>query len=678
MLQGAECLKRADSLWNQLSNTKYSWLKAQLSLERAQCKNFQGELAEADSDAGRSLIIARDSHFPVLLLRIIGNSAGIKRLQGNLQEAWRQGVEGLDLYWQAPHQDGERLDQFYAVMWQSARESGFLYTAESLLRHTIRLRESSKNGVKKNPIREAMLHLKLANILAAQKQTRGEGTTNEEQETNKALSLMQGIDESYVQDYLLTTKIERADLQLEAGEPQLALSTLLPAGKMVERTADNFFSLQFHKTLGNISLKLNRLDDAAAAYRLAIETAETALGSLRDDGKRLQWIQATDESYRGMVRATLNQGRSEAALRLWEWYKSRPWLEGHVGNGPDASGASWAVLPTGLGKTFQPTSREARLIYASFKDGIQIWILRDKGVEGRWVPIKQEDLERGVRDFARQCATPNSDLTTLREQSRNLFTLLLQPVIEKLTTSSPVVVELDRQVRELPLEALQSSEGSYFGENYSIIYSPGMLMEKNLRIPGSIGTRSSMLLVDASPSSGIDYLPGVREEKETITQLFPNARIMDSTNTNWAALRRSLLISDIFTFVGHGKGDGVGTDLMLNTKESLKARDFAPNLLRRPQLAVLSACSTGVGRENGMLDSDNLVHSFLSAGVPSVVASRWNVDSESTGKLISSFYRHLNKNESVAQSMSSARKEMMTVKEHPYYWASFNVSGRAN
>jgi CHAT domain-containing protein len=679
MLRGAECLEDADSLWNQVMIAKYHWLKAQLSLERAQCKNFQGELTEADRDTRRSLGIAKDSHFPVLILRIIGNSAGIKRLQGNREEAWQQGVEGLDLYWQTLYQNGERLDQFYAVMWQSARESGFLYAAESLLRHTIRLRESSENGVKKNSIREAMLHLKLANILAAQTEMIPQkGKTDEEQETDKALFLMKDIDESYVQDYLLTTKIERAELQLEAGNPQLALATLLPARKMVDRIEDNFFSLQFHKALGNISLKLNRLDDAAASYRLAIETAEAALGSLQEGGKRLQWIQATDESYRGMVRIFLDQGQSETALRMWEWYKSRPWIEGHVGNLSGFSKASWAVLQTEIGKAFQPASVETRLVYASFKDGLQIWIIKNNDVKSRWVAIQQEDFERSVRDFARQCATPNSDLKVVREQSRHLFNLALQPVTAELGTSPDVIVELDHPARELPMEALESPEGWYFGANYNIIYSPGMLMEKTLRVPGLAGIRSSMLLVDASQSSGTGYLPGVREEKETITELFPNARIMDSVNMTWANLRHSLPGSDIFTFVGHGKADGVGTDLMLNTKESLKARDFTPNLLRRPQLAVLSACSTGVGRENGMLDSDNLVHSFLSAGVPSVVASRWNVDSESTGRLISSFYRHLNKRESVAQSMSSARKEMLISKKHPYYWASFNVSGRAN
>jgi CHAT domain-containing protein len=117
---------------------------------------------------------------------------------------------------------------------------------------------------------------------------------------------------------------------------------------------------------------------------------------------------------------------------------------------------------------------------------------------------------------------------------------------------------------------------------------------------------------------------------------------------------------------------------MLNSNLSLKAKFFSAEILKHSRLAVLSACSTGIGKENGLLDTENLVHSFLSAGVPSVIASHWNVDSASTGRLMSSFYTNLSKGESVARAIHDARNEMLTTQSHPYYWAGFNLAGRAN
>ena len=92
---------------------------------------------------------------------------------------------------------------------------------------------------------------------------------------------------------------------------------------------------------------------------------------------------------------------------------------------------------------------------------------------------------------------------------------------------------------------------------------------------------------------------------------------------------------------------------------------------------MLAACSSGKGKD-GALDTDNLVHALLGSGVPRVIASQWNVDSETTSRLMQSFYRNLAKGETVAKSMFDARNDMLKRRPHPYYWASFTVAGLPN
>jgi CHAT domain-containing protein len=110
----------------------------------------------------------------------------------------------------------------------------------------------------------------------------------------------------------------------------------------------------------------------------------------------------------------------------------------------------------------------------------------------------------------------------------------------------------------------------------------------------------------------------------------------------------------------------------------LRAKDFGPDLFKRSQLVVLAACSGAIGRQNGLEDADNLVRAFLSDGVPSIIASHWNVDSSSTSQLMISFYRHLANHESVAQAMYNARIEILRTQAHPYFWAGFTLAGRAS
>ena len=68
---------------------------------------------------------------------------------------------------------------------------------------------------------------------------------------------------------------------------------------------------------------------------------------------------------------------------------------------------------------------------------------------------------------------------------------------------------------------------------------------------------------------------------------------------------------------------------------------------------------------------------MLEAGVPDVVASRWNVDSEATRVLMERFYKHLLTGHDVASSLRAAQIELIVRPgmAHPYYWAAFGVQG---
>jgi len=669
--RASDCLQHSVSLGNRLFGTGYRWLQAQLFLEKASCRNSSGELQEATADLAQGLTIAEDSRFPVLVLRNIQLSAGIKRQQHKYDEAWKEAVVGLDYYWRGMYPP-VRLEQLYAVMWQCARDSDSLYTAAALLQHTLKMRNDPAGGIRKDRSLEAHLHSRLANILTTFKE---DNLAKEEE--HKAFLLTKDLAD-YAGNFNLLTKIEAADLHVAQGDSEFALSTLIPVGELLKTAQDNYISLNYFRVLGDTYLRLKQLNQASSAYQSAIQIADSTLYSLKDSGRRMQWMKATDESYRGMVRVLLEEKKDDQALQFWERYKGRPLAgESHSGGFEETAAVPQARIRWRTDSP-RPSRQETRLIYATFEDGLQVWTTGSKNVQSKWIKIKQEDLAHDIRDFVAKCAASGSDLAELQVQGKKLFSILLQPIILQLSESSPVIVELDRPAYGLPIEALMSPEGWYFGGRYSVVYSPGMMMERNIRMPGEIGLQEPLLLVDASQTDSSSYLPGDELERKTIARTFPNSKIMDSNHANWTQVAGALSQSHIFHFMGHGKPDRTGAYLVLSKSSSLKATDFSPELLKSSRLAVLSACSTGVGGEDGLLDTGNLVHSFLAAGVPSVIASRWNVDSENTAKLMSSFYLHLGKNETVAQSISEARREILATRQHPYYWASFNLSGRTN
>lgn len=95
-------------------------------------------------------------------------------------------------------------------------------------------------------------------------------------------------------------------------------------------------------------------------------------------------------------------------------------------------------------------------------------------------------------------------------------------------------------------------------------------------------------------------------------------------------------------------------------------------------LAVLSACQTGLGKEVRGEGLMGLTRAFLYAGVPRVVVSLWNVNDRATAELMATLYRGiLQQNKTPAAALRAAQLQLRKQKrwESPYYWAAFVQQG---
>ncbi|HEU4506642.1 MAG TPA: CHAT domain-containing protein [Pyrinomonadaceae bacterium] len=104
------------------------------------------------------------------------------------------------------------------------------------------------------------------------------------------------------------------------------------------------------------------------------------------------------------------------------------------------------------------------------------------------------------------------------------------------------------------------------------------------------------------------------------------------------------------------------------------------NLRLAADLVVLSACSTGLGKDvrgEGMI---GLTRGFMSAGASGVVASLWKVDDDATAELMKHFYDGMfRKRLRPAAALREAQLAMSKQKrwQSPYYWAGFVIQGQS-
>jgi CHAT domain-containing protein/tetratricopeptide (TPR) repeat protein len=109
----------------------------------------------------------------------------------------------------------------------------------------------------------------------------------------------------------------------------------------------------------------------------------------------------------------------------------------------------------------------------------------------------------------------------------------------------------------------------------------------------------------------------------------------------------------------------------------LQLRDIY-NLKLSAKLVVLSACSTGLGKEVKGEGLIGLTRGFMHAGSRSVVASLWKVDDRATAELMTRFYTAMLKdNLTPAAALRVAKESMRREKRWraPYYWAAFVLQG---
>ena len=98
------------------------------------------------------------------------------------------------------------------------------------------------------------------------------------------------------------------------------------------------------------------------------------------------------------------------------------------------------------------------------------------------------------------------------------------------------------------------------------------------------------------------------------------------------------------------------------------------------ELAVLSACETGLGiieKGEGVM---SLARSFAMAGVPSTIMSLWKIPDNSSSLIMTHYYKHLTAGLGKSSALLKAKEDYLTgcvdpKLKHPYYWAGFVLIG---
>ena len=233
----------------------------------------------------------------------------------------------------------------------------------------------------------------------------------------------------------------------------------------------------------------------------------------------------------------------------------------------------------------------------------------------------------------------------------------------------------------------------YIIKSYSIRYDHSLsLLNQNLSRPMVIEepnilafgfTNENELQPDQNSTSRNEpaELLGTQQEIDAISKLIGNGLFVSGTEASEVAFKENASAYDILHLAIHGIGDEknmLGSSLVFKSEEkgydSLYAYEMF-NLNLKAQLAVLSACETGVGKLQKGEGVFNLARGFVYAGCPSVVMSLWKINDQYSAELMQDFYSGLTDSKTVDAALREAKLKYLGRADrftaHPANWAAF-------
>jgi len=121
--------------------------------------------------------------------------------------------------------------------------------------------------------------------------------------------------------------------------------------------------------------------------------------------------------------------------------------------------------------------------------------------------------------------------------------------------------------------------------------------------------------------------------------------------------------------------------LLLADSDDGKGAFFLPDLFHlklKSSLVTMSACESGLNRPYSGDDLVGFTRGLFYAGVPSVMATLWHVNDQSTAILMKEFYQNfVNKRMSKSKSLQLAIQRLKSedLYQNPYFWAPFILLG---
>jgi CHAT domain-containing protein len=481
---------------------------------------------------------------------------------------------------------------------------------------------------------------------------------------------------------------------------------------------------------GRIAEKEGKIKEAIEFYEKAVEQIEQQRATISIEAGKIGFVGDKQAVYASLIRTLYADGKQEEAFAYVERSKSRALVDLLAGKqdfaihaGADENAVRTALVLTDMleaesvsfDKTIDklqtrsimikakndlanrapelaslvsvkaaPVSEirslipagEALIEYYYAGEDLYAFVLSARGLQS--VKINAGGLAEEAGAFRKSLETPQSRETVAL--ASRLYQRLFQPLEGALVERDLVIVP-HGVLHYVPMNALHDGK-AYLIDRFNIRLMPSAgamtyLADEKIK-------RSGGILVFGNPDLGDPRHDLVFAEKEAVAvaKIQADSKVLLRKEATENALRRYGGAYSTLHFATHGQffpDDPLKSALLLAPdaqSNGMLTVDKLYTLKLGADLVTLSACETGLSKVANGDDLVGLTRGFLYAGSRSIVASLWKVDDLATSQLMIRFYQNMGKTDR-RDALRKAQLETKKNYPHPYYWASFQLTGSA-
>ena len=525
-------------------------------------------------------------------------------------------------------------------------------------------------------------------------------------EATAALEMAQSMTSSKEAiEYIAHASKQLGDIYREAGKCDQAISFYDQSLQHYKQLDSDLYEYVAHK--GKLHCFIQTANGVAARdeLRTVFGLSESYRSKITVESQRNSFFDAEQGVYDLAIGYQFGEQDFVKALEYSEQSRARSLLDA-VQQGNENRGRnkkSGVVKPSLTVDEIQKRmpSNSQIVQYAVLDDKVLIWVVTSTDVRQADVPIPLSVLTEKVNAFLDTINHPPAAERNQQNHGSELYELLIRPIKDYLDQSRVLIIVPDKLLNYVPFAALPSSNSHYLTEHYDLAVAPSgsLFVDLSAAAERKNGIREERLLSVGDPSfAGSQFkslrdLPASVAEATTVAGLYADPELFIREQATESTITRELENVDVAHLAMHFIVDEQ-SELLSGfplTPEALERRgaeryngflqsqEIYRLNLQRMRLAILSACQTGIERQYRGEGAVGAARPFFVAGVPTVVASLWPVDSDAAAKLMVNFHRHRRDPLPVIQALKKAQVEMIHGADvryrHPYYWAPFVAIG---